>query len=367
MIKLDYEDRLNVSEWSKLLYRQVIYWIVLVLVGELIQYANKSSQPVPTTEFSLLSSIVFIPTATQVGIFLVSVLATNYFIKRDNPFMQSLSLCTGICFLCFAITCFFHEDNYSMYAVYSFPLLGALFFVDKKPLLYSFCLSFCLYLVFAFAIEPKPGETVQLASQTVPVIYLVCCFIVANGLLRSQSTLLQNIVTQDEQLKRDSFTKLFNHTAFYEHMEELILSNMQDKVPFSLVLCDLDNLKIINDSFGHEVGDKVILAFAETLQTYVKEDGYAFRNGGDEFAILIKKDAQETSKLCLEIKQIFEKKAATLHNEGKFTFSAGLCEYSHKYFYGSKEFFKACDAALYSAKKTRNTIKVWRRTVVKEA
>lgn len=79
----------------------------------------------------------------------------------------------------------------------------------------------------------------------------------------------------------DSLTKLHNRN-FYEKQERL-LNTLYDK-PIGIIICDLDNLKYINDSFGHMYGDKLLIQFGNLLKNILHSETVA-RYGGDEFVI----------------------------------------------------------------------------------
>lgn len=82
----------------------------------------------------------------------------------------------------------------------------------------------------------------------------------------------------------DSLTGLYNRRYYSESLEYF---KAQDIDRFSIFIVDCNNLKVINDAFGHEYGDQVIEATASVLQSCVPKDAKVFRIGGDEFAIII--------------------------------------------------------------------------------
>jgi diguanylate cyclase (GGDEF)-like protein len=95
----------------------------------------------------------------------------------------------------------------------------------------------------------------------------------------------------EERLKelsqRDPLTNLFNRRRFDQALEhELALSARHGDYP-ALIMCDLDGLKQINDSFGHPAGDKLLLGLAETLISELRTTDTIARLGGDEFAALL--------------------------------------------------------------------------------
>jgi len=103
--------------------------------------------------------------------------------------------------------------------------------------------------------------------------------------IRRQSMLRNAMKSLDDMYIRDSLTGAYNRFGmerfFAEIKEECMLSNIQMQVSF----VDLDGLKIVNDKFGHDEGDRIIAAAAEILQKYA-DYYYVVRYGGDEFVVL---------------------------------------------------------------------------------
>jgi diguanylate cyclase (GGDEF)-like protein/PAS domain S-box-containing protein len=94
---------------------------------------------------------------------------------------------------------------------------------------------------------------------------------------------------QDEltfQASHDRLTGLPNRAQFTERLEALVVGARPVR-PFALLYVDLDHFKPVNDSFGHDAGDHVLLAVAERLQAAAGGDSFVCRLGGDEFAVLV--------------------------------------------------------------------------------
>lgn len=110
----------------------------------------------------------------------------------------------------------------------------------------------------------------------------------------------------------DPLSKLPNRALFMDRLKQSLVQAKRRKQKVSLLFVDLDNFKIINDTLGHEAGDKALKEIARRLQACVREVDTAARLGGDEFTIILtevhsKKDAALVSKkvieaLCKEIK-----------------------------------------------------------------
>ena len=97
----------------------------------------------------------------------------------------------------------------------------------------------------------------------------------------------------NERLKnlavRDTLTGLYNRQGFAEELEALIhkVEKGKETVELSILYADLDNFKYYNDAFGHDVGDFVLVQFADMLNRICGKDGYVVRYGGDEFLVVI--------------------------------------------------------------------------------
>ncbi len=84
----------------------------------------------------------------------------------------------------------------------------------------------------------------------------------------------------------DSLTRLANRRAFDDKLAQIYSEKKQMSLT-ALVLCDIDNFKKINDSFGHPVGDKILATVGNVIKANVRKDVFVARTGGEEFAIII--------------------------------------------------------------------------------
>ncbi|MEE8369230.1 MAG: diguanylate cyclase, partial [Dehalococcoidia bacterium] len=103
----------------------------------------------------------------------------------------------------------------------------------------------------------------------------------ASASWRSREAELERIAS------REDLTRLYNRRYFYSRLEEELELAARKKQSLSILMIDLDDLKRINDEFGHQVGDSVLRNFAAVLQRCAGADGLAARLGGDEFAVII--------------------------------------------------------------------------------
>lgn len=125
----------------------------------------------------------------------------------------------------------------------------------------------------------------------------------------------------NEQINKDFLTEIYNGKKLNTDLDRNIRKNQR----FYCIVIDLDGFKSTNDNYGHEAGDKVLIDFAKRMSRIIGV--IAYRNGGDEFVLLIKDDGKRNIETTL--KEI--KKAEAIINIGnrkhKTKFSMGLAHF----------------------------------------
>lgn len=149
---------------------------------------------------------------------------------------------------------------------------------------------------------------------------------------------------------RDALTGLLNRRQFY-HLIEHITPAAYD---FSLLLVDADHFKRINDLFGHQKGDEVLIQLSRTLEQHSRSGDYVFRWGGEEFLILLPHTSQDTA---VSVAERLREAIADIDIPGLSGCTASIGIARHLPGETLDELFKRVDDALYRAKNSgRNKV-----------
>lgn len=105
---------------------------------------------------------------------------------------------------------------------------------------------------------------------------------------------------EQERASEDSLTQLRNHRALHESLDREVGLAVRSKRTLSIVIIDLDDFKLLNDTYGHQVGDEVLRAVAAHLKACLRETDVAGRYGGDEFFIILPDTDEEGARFFLD-------------------------------------------------------------------
>ena len=171
----------------------------------------------------------------------------------------------------------------------------------------------------------------------------------------------QKLLLQNDQLQRanevleqlsitDGLTKLHNHRFFQDHLTREIKRVSRTGEALSIMICDIDDFKRLNDRLGHAAGDELLIGIARVLNDAIREADFLARYGGEEFIVLAPNtDLRGAVVLAEKVREAVAAGSYILdssHQLTKVTVSVGVAQYS-----GSrKRFFQAADQALYRAK-----------------
>lgn len=153
-------------------------------------------------------------------------------------------------------------------------------------------------------------------------------------ILKDRDIMLKNLYLEKEKLNyyasTDAMTGALNRRSGLELLNrELNLSKINDK-NFVVCFVDVDRLKVINDTFGHEEGDKSLISIAKILRESIRKTDFIIRMGGDEFLIVFSQTTvKETNKVLRRICRRLEKINKSNDNYN-LSLSYGFYEYNKK-------------------------------------
>lgn len=125
-----------------------------------------------------------------------------------------------------------------------------------------------------------------------------------------------------DQATRDPLTGLGNRAGFDQQVQRSFSQMERHQIPFGLLIIDLDNFKQVNDNFGHQQGDKALVAVADLLRDSLRDDDLAYRFGGDEFCCVLNAvDQQQMLIVAERIRRAFTQ--SSLLAKHKVTASVG--------------------------------------------
>ena len=175
--------------------------------------------------------------------------------------------------------------------------------------------------------------------------------------LASQASLAISAAAAHEAVRRlsvtDDLTKVYNGRHFRARLHEELERAKRGGRPLSLLVIDSDSLKDVNDRFGHEAGNRHLVAIAQSVQTHVRTSDVVARFGGDEFLVLQPDATPEAAALVAERIRVAVAAARVVTSDGGHvsgTVSIGVAGYPRS---ASDEdsLFRSADAALYDAKR----------------
>lgn len=100
-------------------------------------------------------------------------------------------------------------------------------------------------------------------------------------------------------VQKDALTKLYNRRFCNQRIQLIDKKNQENTEPYSICISDIDFFKKVNDTYGHDAGDKVLVAVANTLKNFMNGKGFAARWGGEEFLLVFERNTVQEAALLL--------------------------------------------------------------------
>jgi diguanylate cyclase (GGDEF)-like protein len=151
---------------------------------------------------------------------------------------------------------------------------------------------------------------------------------VARTMANEAAMALENARLYEDARKRadrDPLTGFFNHRYLHERMGEEVVRAQRNKQPLSVLMLDLDDFKLVNDTFGHLFGDRVLTWAAELIKATLRASDVPARYGGDEFAVILPEtDAGEAAHAVTRIVEAFRDQPFVGEQRGPVPIAASI-------------------------------------------
>ncbi|GAB3066864.1 GGDEF domain-containing protein [Salinicoccus sesuvii] len=298
----------------------------------------------------------------------ISILLNYYAVSTPHGGYFSLSMVALILVLMFSSArafllgafMFFMWVVFSPWAISTVPPVVILTVVGSVLIAYSilkrlsdYVLGLILVLVvgaiYYFTLLTNTGNILISLETAFYYVLLATVSVAVSVSLINYMTRAHRLFKQyEEEASVDGLTGLFNRRTFDNKLDAL-----SPKERASLLILDIDFFKSFNDRYGHPEGDKMLKAVSRKMRSVVGETGVLSRNGGEEFAIILKEQTrEEASEIAENLRKAIENSRYILQN-GEFvgvTVSIGLASYPEQVDRIGK-LYKTADEHLYIAKK----------------
>jgi diguanylate cyclase (GGDEF)-like protein len=285
------------------------------------------------------------------------------------------SLAEGIALCCFMVVALARPMEVHWHAMSMVAMLVVIYLYIPNRLVYATAIAISATLVFLaltmFVLPPRPASDLLTMGMLLTLIntFGILAARRYNRVAREQFALQMKLKHLAE---RDQLTSCYNRHYLHDHLLEHELGRaLSLRHPVSVILCDIDHFKRINDSFGHHEGDAVIRTFAGLLHSMVRDGVDAVvRYGGEEFLVVLPgADLAGATRLAEDMRAAFAAHAVAPDADGpsvQTTASFGLATFD---FAGEKgrvtlpDLILTADKLLYAAKRNgRNRVEAVQMT-----
>jgi len=208
-----------------------------------------------------------------------------------------------------------------------------------------------------FKIKSKAGmkDVFVSAYRIVDELDDIICYVEVKSSKQKFMQILEDIKEEKDRIlktiNQDQLTGALNRNGFFNYIKEQSGSFIENSC---MIFIDIDNFKLVNDTYGHDVGDKVLKHTASIISKNIRKNDVFGRFGGEEFVILIGANLQITRNVCEDIRYLLEN---TEVDNIYVTCSIGISKIEDLQI---EEAIKMADMAMYEAKKNgKNRIEIY--------
>ena len=349
------------DKWRRKMLKSYFTAIAMLFLAEIGIYLFMSSPKIGMINRGVDYWLSYILLPSSIN--LVTTLATRAIVysgMRDR--IKNLAVIFCLVIYCF-VTATFHGFFLMTSTTFVLPVAVSVMFDDIHVVKFASITSAVGMILSLFTaglydgtwtLAQRWGYTGVTSLIFIMVFHTICCVLIRYG-EEKKEVMQHNAMLNEEMrqaLKIDSMTGLYNHTEFYRRLDSYCRQYGKQKNRLAVAVLDVDHFKRVNDTYGHENGDAVLIQIAAVLKKTCCQTGHAFRYGGEEFAVIFR---HETEWEVLEIMERVRTAVNALRFESmpdaKIGISCGIYEYMGGTM-DAQEIFARADKALYSAKQT---------------
>lgn len=308
----------------------------------------------PLYYYNYLSIVIFVA-------LLVTVLK-----KKTITLVMILASAEILIHQCFAVKLLGWEYGFQYYimAIPGLILLGDFKHISL-PILSSLLSTLTLVFIYFYSLTHPPTfqiEEIKSGLYLFNIISVAALLAIFSGLFAYTSKQHEAVlINAHEQLyitaTTDSMTKLANRMKTFDLIEDQIIRTKRTGKPFTLAIGDIDDFKMINDNYGHDTGDTVIISIAQRMKNSLREQDIIGRWGGEEFMIVLPDTDINDGKTVLEKLRTNVSNNPILTNNASIKITITLGVAASNYAETINDIIKLADNALYEGKRgTKNCI-----------
>ena len=223
----------------------------------------------------------------------------------------------------------------------------------KAYLIFFFLMIIPQNIIMLYYGELQHIGLVVLSLIFIPAIILLSKSIYSRRLeiIRANDTLQKNVEELHKLSIIDGLTNIYNRRYFFEVSKNLIYVALRERKKMSLLMLDIDYFKMVNDTYGHQAGDFILIAVVKDIEKIIRESDIFARFGGEEFTLLLNDTELNGAVVIAEkIRVIIEEKTFLyITTSINITVSIGIAELNQQN-RSIEELYKEADKQLYKAK-----------------
>lgn len=346
------------STWRRNLFRGCVLLDIVIAVFEfcgfwMFYYSGELEYPVPL----YLARFFILPTCINV----ISTFWVSCVMRREHTseVQKNQAVCILIFIICAVTECTHYVFPATMCLTCIAIFMTVLFRdVTCNRMFYILSLFVMSIAVASNYMEGNTNLFYSAMNFIVATVITSLSFYESRLLTRQEQQYIENIMQSNKfqndllsELKIEPLTGLYNRKALMESLEAKYQQYQKRKHPLYLVMLDIDDFKLVNDTYGHTKGDEVLVSLGQILKEAVAGEGSAYRYGGEEFILLFEKQTlEEVCKVTENIRrEIKSTRFSFMSGDKSVTLSAGIAGFQEEW--EVDEWVDKADVALYRAKK----------------